>query len=81
MTSNVLLESAIGAIPVAGDLFHVVWKANRRNYRLLIREKQHPASNIKRDWLFIILLALALLAMIATPIAILIYLLRSHPLF
>src|SRR6266851_4301256 len=40
MIANVLLETAIGAIPVAGDVFHVVWKANRRNYRLLIREKE-----------------------------------------
>ncbi len=36
MIANVLLETAIGAIPVAGDVFHVVWKANRRNYRLLM---------------------------------------------
>src|SRR5260370_1044819 len=39
MIANVLLETAIGAIPVAGDVVHVVWKANRRNYRLLIRRK------------------------------------------
>src|ERR1700724_2962917 len=36
MIANVLLETAIGAIPVAGDVFHIVWKANRRNYRLLL---------------------------------------------
>jgi hypothetical protein len=81
MTSNVLLETAVGAIPVAGDIFHVVWKANRRNYRLLIREKQQPGSNLKRDWLFVILIAFAFLVVAAIPIVTLLYLLRSHPLF
>jgi hypothetical protein len=27
MIANVLLETAIGSIPVAGDVFHVMWKA------------------------------------------------------
>ena len=43
MIANVLLETAIGAIPVAGDIFHVLWKANRRNYRLLMRERESSA--------------------------------------
>jgi hypothetical protein len=30
MITNVAL---LGSIPVFGDAFHVVWKANRRNYR------------------------------------------------
>src|ERR1700726_5360723 len=32
MVANVLLETGVGAIPVAGDIFHVLWKANRRKY-------------------------------------------------
>src|ERR1700733_2142782 len=50
MIANVLLETMVGAIPVAGDIFHVVWKANRRNYRLLMRERQEPGMNTRRDW-------------------------------
>jgi hypothetical protein len=53
MAANVLLETAIGAIPVAGDVFHVVWKANRRNYRLLLREREHPGGQTGRDWMFL----------------------------
>lgn len=34
-----MLEATLGAVPVVGDVFHVFWKANRRNYKLLIREK------------------------------------------
>ena len=50
MIANVVLETAVGAIPVAGDIFHVFWKANRRNYRLLIREREQPGANTRRGF-------------------------------
>jgi hypothetical protein len=78
MISNVLLETAIGAIPVAGDAFHVIWKANRRNYRLLLREREQPGASTYRDWMFLAVLLLAVIAAAAIPIAILIWLLRSQ---
>ena len=78
MVANVLLETAIGAIPVAGDVFHIVWKANRRNYRLLLREKEEPGVNAGRDWMFLAVLLFTAIAAAAIPIAILIWLLRSQ---
>jgi len=78
MIANVLLETAVGAIPVAGDVFHVIWKANRRNYRLLLREREQPGSNTRRDWMFLAVLLLAVIAAAAIPIALLIWLLRSQ---
>jgi len=78
MIANVLLETAIGAIPVAGDVFHVVWKANRRNYRLLIREKEEPGANTRRDWMFLAVLLFAVIAAAGIPIAILIWLLQTQ---
>jgi hypothetical protein len=79
MIANVLLEAAIGAVPVAGDIFHIVWKANRRNYRLLLREREEPGADTGRDWMFLAVLLLGVLAAVAIPIAILIWLLRSNP--
>lgn len=76
MIANVLLETALGAIPVAGDVFHVVWKANRRNYKLLIREREQPGVNARRDWLFLAIILFTALAAVAIPIAILIWILR-----
>jgi hypothetical protein len=35
MLMNVLLEGTIGAVPVAGDAFDVLFRANRRNVALL----------------------------------------------
>jgi hypothetical protein len=77
MIANVLLETTLGAIPVAGDVFHVFWKANRRNYRLLIREKEQPGSNTGWDWMFLAVLLFAVIVAAAIPIAILIWILRS----
>jgi hypothetical protein len=78
MIANVLLETGIGAIPVAGDVFHVVWKANRRNYRLLIREREQPGVNTRLDWMFLAVLLFAVIAAAGIPIAILICLLRTQ---
>ena len=78
MIANVLLETTIGAIPVAGDVFHVFWKANRRNYRLLIREKEQPGLNTGRDWIFLAIILSMVIAAAAIPIAILIWILRTQ---
>jgi len=77
MIANVLLETTLGAIPVAGDLFHVFWKANRRNYRLLIREKEQPGSHTGRDWMFLAIILLMVITAATIPVAILIWILRS----
>jgi hypothetical protein len=37
MLGNVLLEGAVGMVPVAGDAFDVFFRANRRNVALLRR--------------------------------------------
>jgi hypothetical protein len=78
MVANVLLETTLGAVPVAGDVFHVFWKANRRNYRLLIREQEQPGFNTRRDWMFLIIILVTAIAAVLIPIALLIWLLHSH---
>ena len=35
MIGNVAADSLIGSVPLVGDLFDVLWRANRRNMRLL----------------------------------------------
>jgi hypothetical protein len=78
MIANVLLETAIGAIPVAGDIFHVFWKANRRNYRLLMREKEQPGANTRRDWMFLGVILVAVAAAVVIPIVILLWILWPY---
>jgi hypothetical protein len=76
MVANILLESTIGAIPIVGDIFHIAWKANRRNYRLLLREKEQPGLNTKRDWMFLSVLLLMVIVAVGIPIGILIWILQ-----
>jgi Domain of unknown function (DUF4112) len=78
MIANVVLETAVGAIPVAGDVFHIFWKANRRNYKLLIREREQPGSNTRKDWMFLAVIVFATIAAVAIPIGILIWIVRSY---
>lgn len=35
MLGNVAVDGLIGAVPVAGDVFDVMFRANRRNVRIL----------------------------------------------
>jgi hypothetical protein len=35
MLANVMIDGLVGAVPLVGDAFDVVWRANRRNMRLL----------------------------------------------
>ena len=36
MLWNILLDTVVGGIPILGDLFDLQYKANRRNYQLLL---------------------------------------------
>jgi hypothetical protein len=76
MITNVVLEAAVGSVPVIGDAFHVAWKANRRNYRLLMRERSRglAESYVWRDAIFFGLLLFGVVCLIAIPI-VLIYVL------
>lgn len=44
MMLNLAIEDTLGALPIVGDVAHVAWKANRRNYNLLIREHQRLSA-------------------------------------
>jgi len=69
MAANVLLDTALGAIPFVGDAFDVVFKANTRNLKLLRQvqdeRSQHREVTTWRSVAVLAFLALALLAMFA----------------
>jgi hypothetical protein len=48
MLGNVAADFAIGAVPVIGDLFDLVFKANRRNTRLLEQHLDRRAAANRR---------------------------------
>jgi hypothetical protein len=80
MVTNIVVDSLCGTLPIFGDLFDFYWKSNRRNYNLLRRHSLKPeASHTWRDWLFLWLIFVVLLAVALLPLMVLggiIYLLR-----
>ncbi len=68
MVANVLLETALGAIPVVGDVFHISRKSNRRNFRLLMRSRYAAAPRQTwHDWIFLLAILTGLVLAVAMP--------------
>ena len=64
MGVNILIDWALGSVPILGDVFDVFWKANQRNVELLQRHAEANPETARRqragDWLFFALLATVL---------------------
>lgn len=74
MGMNSIVDAVMGCIPFFGDLFDVAWKANTRNVELLRRTlESSPAARRRaqrQDWLFVIGLIAAMLAVFALSITV-----------
>jgi hypothetical protein len=77
MAGNVLLDIAVGAIPLLGDLFDVAFKANTRNLRLLAPYRPDydahdaPPEDVRprgTSWRLLLPIALALIAVLTLMI-------------
>ncbi len=68
MLVNLALEVIIGAIPVLGDAFDIAWRANRRNYALLMHHIEEPRTHRWSDWLFLLSLAVIIAAILLLPL-------------
>lgn len=67
MLFNIAIDALIGIVPIAGDLFDFAWKANDRNMTLLERHAHEEHRPSPGDWLFVLLMMGALLAIAAIP--------------
>lgn len=64
MLGNIVADTAVGAIPVLGDVFDVTWRSNQRNAALverhLLRDETHAVGARGRSVLIgVVLVALA----------------------
>jgi hypothetical protein len=69
MGYNVLVDVAVGAIPVLGDLFDAGYKANLRNLALLQGHVEAPATARRAGRRFVVLLAAGIFLLIAAAAA------------
>jgi hypothetical protein len=70
---NIALDTLLGAVPLVGDVFDAVWKANLRNVALIERHVAVPADARKADRLFVLVLSgsLVLLFVALTAVSVL----------
>lgn len=69
MALNVLINTALGAVPVVGDAFSVWFKSNVRNLALIERHASAGRRSTAVDWLFVVGLIVGILATVALSIA------------
>jgi hypothetical protein len=53
MSLNLLINGAVGAIPIFGDLFSVWFRSHARNAGLLRRAATQPHRETQQDWLYV----------------------------
>ena len=53
MVANVAIEVVVGAMPILGDMFDIAWRANRRNYALLVGSMYEPRKHTRQSWFFL----------------------------
>ena len=48
MVGNILIDTAVGTVPVAGDLFDFMFRSNTRNLKIVKRhlDKHHPHTKV-----------------------------------
>lgn len=61
MVMNLVLDTVVGSVPVVGDIFDVVSKANFRNMQIVESHVKIPLVRTKPDRLFIGLLIIGLI--------------------
>jgi hypothetical protein len=73
MVINLGIDVLVGAIPFLGDAFDIAWKANRRNYALMTRHLRQPHQHTWKDYVFLMGIACALMAIFAVPVLVILW--------
>jgi hypothetical protein len=68
MVMNVAIETAVGSVPLIGDLFDIAWRANRRNYKLLTGSVSEPEKHSASSWLFFGGVCVVLVGLMMVPL-------------
>jgi len=53
MAANIAIDALVGAVPLLGDVFDIVWKANLKNVELLEHHMTDAAAAVRRDGMFV----------------------------
>ena len=67
MIFNVAIDTLVGMVPIAGDLFDFAWKANIKNLALLERHAYEEHRAAPGDWVFVSAMILLLVLLAVAP--------------
>ncbi len=76
MIINLVIDGVVGSLPIVGDLFDIVWKANLRNIAIVESELLKNAP-LKSSKVFIAGSAIALVLVLAVIFSLLVLLMRG----
>jgi Domain of unknown function (DUF4112) len=68
MALNVAIDALVGSVPILGDGFDLVWKANRKNLELIQQSAGRAEAPTVRDRLFLIGISALVVCALALPI-------------
>jgi hypothetical protein len=74
MLANALVDAVLGAIPIAGTVGDVFFRANQRNLALLERHADPTARPDRSDYAFVLAMAAAFGLALALPVLLAIWL-------
>lgn len=77
MLINIFIDAMVGAIPIFGDIFDFIWKANQRNVALMESYKQKPTETYRRAVGSSIIFFIGFLVIIVGAIYLMILLMRA----
>lgn len=69
MIINMIIDTVLGAIPIAGDAFDFIWKANKRNAVLLETYQQQPQKVYRKSLIQNIIFIAVLLGILVLMVA------------
>jgi hypothetical protein len=67
MVANVAIDSLLGSIPVIGDLFDFMFKANLKNMQLY-EQSMKGGRRTRGDWVFVVAVIVLVLALLTIPV-------------
>jgi Domain of unknown function (DUF4112) len=71
MLLNIGIDLLVGIVPFVGDAADIFWKSNAKNFALLERHAPHVQPATRSDWLFVVGIIAAVVAMALVPLIVL----------
>jgi hypothetical protein len=77
MLLNIAIDVVTGIVPIVGDAFDFFWKSNAKNFALLDRHAPVVQSATRGDWLFVVGIVGAVVAIAVVPLVVLYWVVQT----